>query len=118
MTEKYEKLVELCRRSIEHDPWTKESGIRGYMNAVAEESTEVKNATDDDNLCEECGDVLLDVIHLCLLAEMEGKFTLQESIDGAINKLNRRKPYLKEKRTVTKEESSKLWQDAKKSEKL
>lgn len=116
----FESLVNDCKKSLQHDPWTKERGLAGYAEEVKEETDEVLQAIENDdteNLKEELGDVLLDWIHTALLAEQEKGFTIKEIIENVNEKLNRRKPYISEERTVSKSQAKQIWQDAKKWEK-
>jgi tetrapyrrole methylase family protein/MazG family protein len=64
------------------------------MIEEAYESVEAINNKDDDNLCEELGDVMLQVIFHSSLAEEENKFTLIDVINGECDKMIRRHPHI------------------------
>jgi tetrapyrrole methylase family protein / MazG family protein len=116
----FDELVALTKKSIEFDPWSKKRGLGGYCEEIWIEADEVMDAVrnrDYENLKSELGDVLLDWCHACELAEMEGRFTAEEVISGVIQKIGRRKPYLKENRKVGPEEASRIWKEAKEKEK-
>ena len=114
------KLLSLCGKSIELDEWVRDNGFRGYCDEISKESHEVSQAIDSDdmeNLKEELGDVLMDLFMASLLAEDEGHFSADDVVASALKKIERRRPYLLENRKVSKEESVRLWMDAKRKEK-
>ena len=49
---------------------------------------------DDDNLCEELGDVLLQVLLHAQIATEEGRFTMSDVVDGLSKKMVRRHPHV------------------------
>ena len=49
---------------------------------------------DDDNLCEELGDVLLQVLLHAQIATEEGRFTMSDVVDGLSRKMVRRHPHV------------------------
>ena len=105
--------MDACEKSVKHDPWVRERGLFGYFDELVSEVEEVRDALgDSEHLKEELGDVLMDWVHVCLLAGVP----IDEVISGVTDKLNRRKPYLSEARTVTKDEAVRLWQKAKRAE--
>jgi NTP pyrophosphatase (non-canonical NTP hydrolase) len=109
----FETLVDTCRKSLRHDPWVSERGLYGYFDELVSEIDEVRDALGNkSSLKEELGDVLMDWVHVCLLAGIP----IEETIADVTDKLNRRKPYLSEGRDVSKEEAVVLWRDAKKAE--
>lgn len=120
MKESFEEFIKLCEKSLVHDPWVKDRGLIGYCEEIIDETNEVKEAIekgDDINLKEEIGDVFLDWAHLCLLAAENKDFTVKDVIDNVKEKLARRKPYIVEGRTTTKEEAREIWKKIKEEEK-
>lgn len=120
MKDSFEELMQLCKKSVKYDPWVKDRGLKGYCEEIeieAREAIEAFEKRDNDNLREELGDVLLDWCHACLLAEEAGYGNVKEIIDGVKRKLMRRKPFILENRTVTREEQRRLWRTAKEKEK-
>jgi NTP pyrophosphatase (non-canonical NTP hydrolase) len=117
----FDELMKLTKKSIELDPWSKKRGFFGYCEEIKIEADEVMDAVknkDYENLKSELGDVILDWCHACELAEMEGRFTAEEVMAGVIEKIERRKPYLKENRKVGVAEASRIWKEAKEKEKV
>ena len=96
---KFERLVDIMRILREPDgcPWDREqtyASLRGYL---IEESYEAVDALDRDDragLCEELGDLLLQVVFLSRLAKEEGAFDAAAVVDGIATKLVRRHPHV------------------------
>jgi len=112
--------MKLAKKSTELDPWAKDRGLAGYCKELRKEAEEVILAIENEdyeNLKEELGDVLLDWSHACILAEKEGLFTVKDVIKGIEAKLDRRKPYLKQNKEISKGEAKTLWLEAKQKEK-
>lgn len=97
--EKFERLVTIMERlrSPEGCPWDREqtgSTLRPY---VIEEAYEVVQALDDEDsgaLCEELGDVLLQVVFHAQIASEAGEFDIGDVCDGISDKLIRRHPHV------------------------
>ena len=73
--------------------WDKEQTHETLKKHLLEESYEVIGAieaNDTDNLCEELGDLLLQVVFHTKLAEKEKQFTMEDVIAGICQKLIRR----------------------------
>src|SRR3989344_2773338 len=121
MKNQFERFFEIINKSIEYDPWVKDTGMEGYCNELKKEIDEVLEAIkkkDMKNLEEELGDVLYVWAHACKLAEQKGIFKTEEVINGAMEKLNRRKPYLEQGKKVTREEALTIWKEVKQKEKM
>lgn len=64
---------------------------------TAEEALELYDAiarADIDNICEELGDVLFHLVFYARIAEEQGDFTIQQVIDGVVEKMIRRHPHI------------------------
>ena len=78
-------------------PWDGEQTHESLRRCLMEETCEVLEAIDrkdDGLLCEELGDVLLQVVFHASLAEDEGKFTMDEVADGICKKMIYRHPHV------------------------
>ncbi|MBN2367592.1 nucleotide pyrophosphohydrolase [Candidatus Woesearchaeota archaeon] len=116
----FDYLLELIQKSVELDPWIIEKGLEGYGKEVVDEAEEIVEANlkrDNENLKEELGDVLSEVIIMCKLAEKRGIFEMKDVIRSAIEKIKRRRPYVLTGKKVSMDEAVKLWYDAKAKEK-
>lgn len=115
------EIIEILR-SPEGCEWDKaqthESLIKHFLEETDEAVTAVKNK-DDENLKEELGDVLLQILLNCEIAKERKAFTFEDVIWVLTEKLIRRHPHVfgDEKRPETEEESLKLWERVKKKEK-
>ncbi len=84
-------------RSENGCPWDIEQTHRSIRQSVIEEAYEVVNAIDNDdidNLIEELGDLLLQVIFHCQIGYDEGEFNLIEVTSTLANKLIYRHPHI------------------------
>ena len=99
--EKYsvEQLLSIMEalRSPDGCPWDREQTHQSIRNDALEEAYEVVDAIDNNDaaaLCEELGDMLLQVVfHSCIASE-EGEFTFSDVVDGVARKLVLRHPHV------------------------
>ena len=106
-------------------PWDQEQTHLSLKAACIEEAAEVVcgiNILEDtgnaDNLKEELGDLLLQVVMHAQIAEEEGLFTMDDVICGISEKMIRRHPHVFGEETVAdSEEVLNKWSDIKKKEK-
>ncbi len=78
-------------------PWDRVQTHESLRRYLIEESYEVIDAIDngnDEGLCEELGDVLLQVVFHSKLAEKEGKFTFDDVVRGVSHKMITRHPHV------------------------
>lgn len=102
-------------------PWDKKQTHESLIKCLQNESQELIDAIqnkDDDNMKEELGDVLLQVLMHSQIAAEEGKFTIEDVIQGLYDKLHRRHPHVfgAHARAATPEEALALWKEMKKKE--
>lgn len=92
-----EQFVKIVRR-LRHDcPWDREQTHQSIRHSLIEETYEVVEALDENNLDElkkELGDLLLHVVMHATIAEQTNEFTLKEVVDGISEKLIRRHPHV------------------------
>lgn len=77
--------------------WDRAQTHESLIKNLREESQEVIDAIenkDDDNFCEELGDLLLQVLFHAAIAEEQNRFSIREVIDGVNQKLVRRHPHV------------------------
>lgn len=92
-------LVDIVARLRAPDgcPWDRQQTHASLRMAMLEEAYEVADAIDkgsDTMLCEELGDVLLQVVFHARLAAEAGGFTLREVCDGICKKMIYRHPHV------------------------
>ena len=102
-------------------PWDRKQTHESLIPCLRDEAEEVVQAIekqDMDNLCEELGDVLLQVLMHSQIAKENGAFTLADVIDGISRKMVRRHPHVfGDAKAATPEESLALWKQVKAEEK-
>ena len=93
----WDDLVEIMARLRMGCPWDREQTHRTLIPYLIEETFEVVDAIEISNLdglCEELGDLLLQVVFHAQLATETGKFSIADVIDALSNKMVRRHPHV------------------------
>lgn len=102
-------------------PWDRvqtHESLRGAMAEEAFEAIEAINNGDTENLKEELGDVLMQVILHSLIEEEKGKFSVDDVTDGISRKMISRHSHIfGNDKAETAEDVSSLWEKNKKKEK-
>ncbi len=123
--EKYtiDDLLEIMRllRSPEGCPWDRVQTNKSIRGDTLEEAYEVADAidcSDDAALCEELGDLLLQVVFHAEIADSESRFNFDDVADGICKKLVLRHPHVfSDGSADTPDEVLKTWDEVKKQEK-
>ncbi len=93
----FDDLIEIMARLRDGCPWDREQTHRTLVPYLIEETYEVVEAIeagDMDALCEELGDLLLQIVFHSQLGSEVGKFTIADVIDALSNKMVRRHPHV------------------------
>lgn len=95
----YEQLLDVIAelRSEHGCPWDRAQTHESMIPCLRDECEEVVEAIqnkDDENLCEELGDVFLQVLLHAQIAKEEGRFDMSDIIDGLARKMIRRHPHV------------------------
>ena len=93
----WDDLVEIMARLRRGCPWDREQTHRSLLPYLVEETYEVVDAVEgnsDADLCEELGDLLLQIVFHAQLATERGKFSVADVIDSLSNKMIRRHPHV------------------------
>jgi len=102
-------------------PWDREQNHATLKRYLLEESYEVLAAVDSGdmyNLCEELGDLLLQVVFHAQIAAENRDFDLREVLEGIISKLIRRHPHVfGDTKAETAGEVVRNWEQIKRAEK-
>ncbi len=102
-------------------PWDREQTHESLKPCLLEECYETFEAIDhkdNENLCEELGDILLQVALHSVIAEEQGEFDINKVISGVSEKMIRRHPHVFKKVAVKdSEEVIRNWEEIKKQEK-
>ena len=119
----FEELKEIIARLRAEDgcPWDRAQTHESLKPCLTDEAEEVLQAIDRgdmDNLCEELGDVLLQVMLHSRIAEEEGAFPVDDVISYLCRKMIRRHPHVFGGESYgTAEESKARWDEIKRMEK-
>ncbi|MEM9044372.1 MAG: nucleoside triphosphate pyrophosphohydrolase [Pseudomonadota bacterium] len=94
-----ERLLEIMARLRAPDgcPWDQKQDFQSIAPYTIEEACEVAEAIqqgDRASICDELGDLLLQVIYHARIAEEEGSFTFQDVVQGISDKMLRRHPHV------------------------
>ena len=92
--------------------------LKKYLKEETQEALDAIDNEDYDNLCEELGDVLLQIVLHAQIASEEGKFTIDDVIQGISDKMIRRHPWVFGDMEIGSiEENIDLWEKIKQKEK-
>ena len=122
--ERLKKIVEKLR-SENGCPWDKAQTHSSLKPGCIEEAAEVISGInildktgDADNLKEELGDLLLQVMFHAVIAEEEGLFTFEDVAETVADKMERRHPHVfTDVKFETEEELHAAWAEIKRQEK-
>ena len=120
---KFEKLHDIVRilRSPGGCPWDQEQTHHSIRKNLIEETYEVLETIDDDDptaMCEELGDLLMQVMLHAQMEEELGTFTVWDVIAGLNEKLIRRHPHVfGERKAEDADMALQTWQEMKAEEK-
>ncbi len=102
-------------------PWDKEQtheSLKKYLIEETYETIDAINQGDIDNLVEELGDVLLQIMLHAQIGEDDGYFTINDVIESISSKMIRRHPHVfGDRHASTPEEVVANWEEIKASEK-
>ena len=119
----YEELLNvIAQLRGEHGcPWDKAQTHESLIPCLRIECEEVVQAIeqhDEENLCEELGDVLLQVLLHARIAEEEGQFTMADVVNGLAEKMVRRHPHVfGNEEYGSPEQNQARWEEIKRQEK-
>src|SRR5919199_1913487 len=91
------KLVQIMDELREKCPWDRKQTIHTLRSMTIEEMYELTDGIieeDWQNIKEELGDILLHIVFYAKIAQEQGKFSLQDVIEGICDKLIVRHPHI------------------------
>ncbi|MBO4359741.1 MAG: MazG family protein [Eubacteriaceae bacterium] len=100
-------------------PWDMEQTHESLIPYVTEEAYEVVSAIkrgDADNLCEELGDLLLQVVMHADIASEYGDFTMEDVIEAVTTKMIRRHPHVFAGKEIDMTDRDRAWDEIKSGE--
>lgn len=120
--EQFVRLIEIIMRLRAQGgcPWDIRQTPESFKTYIIEEAYELLEAIDQnkpDEICEELGDLLFQVVFLNNLYAEKGIFSMSDVIRGISKKMIRRHPHVFEDAKIsTEEELRQKWQEIKASE--
>ncbi len=120
---KMEQLLSIMKQLRTECPWDREQSPESLTRYAIEEAYEVEEAVrigDVEEVKNELGDLLLQVVFQSQMYSEQGAFNFDDVVDAICQKLIRRHPHVFEKEKfeqLTPEQVSSLWQDIKHQEK-
>ncbi len=116
----FKRIIEVLR-GPNGCPWDREQTHQSLKKYLIEEAYEVLHAIDQDdidNLIEELGDVMLQILLHAQIGKDEGMFTIEDVIESVSSKMVRRHPHVfGNTEAKTTEEVLTNWEEIKKKEK-
>jgi MazG family protein len=108
-------------RGPEGCPWDKEqthASLRGYLLEETYELLEAMESGRSQDVCEELGDLLFQVVFHARIAEDEGRYSIHDVGQGIATKLHRRHPHVFDPEYVIEDarQVERAWQEFKKQE--
>ena len=108
-------------RSEQGCAWDREQTHKSIRGNLIEEANEAANAIDEENteeLLEELGDLLMQVVFHADIADDDGNFNFDDVVNATCKKLIRRHPHVfGDMIAITGEEAINFWEDIKEIEK-
>lgn len=123
MSKQLDRLIKIIAqlRGPKGCPWDREQTHKSLLSSLLDETYEFFEAAEDNDhrkMCEELGDLLLQVILHARIAAENGKFTLDDAAAGISEKLIRRHPHVfGSTRVKSSDEVLHNWEKIKKEEK-
>jgi tetrapyrrole methylase family protein / MazG family protein len=90
-------LIDLSKQCHEKCPWHQAQTITSLKKELLSEVEEVAHAIEHntmDNLKEELGDLLWEIVVMTTIAQKKGQFTMEEVLEGISQKVIRRHPHV------------------------
>lgn len=121
--DKLDRLIDIMKvlRSKEGCPWDREQtheSLKRYLIEETYEYLEAVDLNDKRHMCEELGDVLLQVVFHAQIASENGDFNIEEVINGICEKMIHRHPHVfGDVSAETSNDVLKNWEEIKKKEK-
>lgn len=123
MSEQCERFIEIVRRLRAPDgcPWDREQTHASLLTCLLDETYEFFEAVedaDDSHMCEELGDLLLQVVLHSQIASERNAFTIEDVARGIADKIEYRHPHVFGDTTVSgSDEVVRNWEQLKAREK-
>lgn len=116
----FERLIQTVDELRVHCPWDRKQTLSSLRPLTLEETYELAEAIDNNNLGEikkELGDVILHVVFYAKIGKEQGAFEISDVCEGIVDKLIERHPHVYgDVKAETEEEVKENWESLKKNE--
>ena len=114
----FEDLKQIMKtlRAEDGCPWDRAQDHETLKKHLVEECAEAIDSGDTENLCEELGDVLFQVMFHSEIEAERGNFTVDDVVNGICEKMIRRHPRIFGGEIPEVEDEKDLWEAIKKQE--
>jgi tetrapyrrole methylase family protein / MazG family protein len=118
----FDELIRIAKklRAPGGCPWDRSRKLEDLKEDLLEEAEEVGQALDnkdDENLREELGDLIFNIVLAVVIAEEEGRFEFKDVLSDIAEKIIRRHTWVfGDDKASTPEEALKIWAENKKKE--
>jgi MazG family protein len=122
MSASFDRLVAVMNRLRDPGgcPWDREQTLHtlaGYLLEEAHEVVDAVGAGDSDRLCEELGDLLIQIVFMARISREQGWFDIDSVCEGISDKMVRRHPHVFGDRKVDgSHEVVRNWEEIKREE--
>lgn len=119
----FDELVRIAKKLRAPDgcPWDRSRKLEDLKEDLLEEAAEVGEALDnkdDENLREELGDLIFNIVLAVVIAEEEGRFEFKDVLKDIATKIISRHTWVfGDDKAATPEEALKIWAQNKQKEK-
>src|SRR3989338_6260880 len=120
LKQNFTELVSISRKLRKECPWDAEQNIESFHKYIVEEAIEAQKAAeakDYEELKEELGDVLWNVLFMTNIAQENGLFDINDVLVQAREKMIRRHPHVFAGASKEMADIYKKWDEIKKEEK-
>jgi ATP diphosphatase len=118
--EKLREIMTCLRDPIDGCPWDLQQDFRSIAPYAIEEAYEVVDAIENgtlNDLCDELGDLLLQVVFHSQMASEQGAFTFDDVVEGICNKMTRRHPHVfSTEKVADADDVKRIWEAEKQKE--
>ncbi|MBU0471687.1 MAG: hypothetical protein KKF89_02795 [Nanoarchaeota archaeon] len=120
MKKSLNELHDFIHIDWENSEWARDLDFKGRLKEFFNEVEELKKALDKDdkeNLAEELGDCLWDLMYAIVLGDKEKIFSSKKVVTDVTEKIKKRKPWILKGEQTDRAEELRIWKEVKKLEK-
>ena len=114
----FHDLLQFSFSEVSLCPWINQQTMTNFLMELKSEIDEVKLAKTNDEVLDELGDLFRDALFTLILAVKEGKApSLGSILRHSLKKVQERKPWVLQGKSVSLQEAKRIWSTVKKLQK-